>query len=130
MQFRFHCYRTPKLGAPDPGLSAIVDTPVLIRRLRLEQAPTGCISGQVDTDTVAWLLARDQLDRGLVLSTDARGSGLATAVAIPDDAYPAVRYAAAFSKHVLSRNAGAFMRFLATDQARASLTESALEIEA
>ncbi len=119
-----------KLGAPDPGPNAIVDTPALIRRLGLEQALAGRISGQVDTGTVAWLLARDQVGLGLVLSTDARGGGLATAVAIPDDAYPAVRYAAAFSKHVLSRNAAAFMQFLATDQARASLTDSGLEIEA
>ena len=119
-----------KLGAPDPGPNAVVDTPALIRRLGLEQALAGRISGQVDTGTVAWLLARDQLGLGLMLSTDARGGGLATAIAIPDDAYPAVRYAAAFSKHVLSRNAGAFMQFLATDQARTSLTDSGLEIEA
>lgn len=118
-----------KLGAPDPGPNAIVDTLALIRRLGLEQALAGRISGQVDTGTVAWLLAHDQVGLGLVLSTDARGGGLSTAIAIPDDAYPAVRYAAAFSKHVLSRNAAAFMRFLATDQARASLVDCGLEIE-
>ena len=119
-----------KFGVPDPGPNAIVDTPALLRRLGLERALAGRISGQVDTGSVAWLLARDRVGLGLMLSTDAHGGGLSIAVAIPDDAYPAVRYAAAFSKHVLSRNAAAFMQFLATDQAHASLVESGLEIEA
>ena len=119
-----------KFGAPDPGPNAVVDTPALIRRLGLEQALAGRIAGHVDTGTVAWLLARDQVGLGLMLSTDARAGGLPTAIAIPDEAYPPVRYMAAFSRHVLSRNAAGFMQFLASDEARDRLTESGLEIEA
>ena len=119
-----------KFGAPDPGPNAVVDTPALIRRLGLEQALAGRIAGHVDTGTVAWLLARDQVGLGLMLSTDARAGGLPTAIAVPDEAYPPVRHAAAFSRYLLSRNAAAFMQFLASGQARDSLTESGLEIEA
>lgn len=119
-----------KFGAPDAGPNAIVDTAALIRRLGLEQALAGRIVGELDTGGVAWLLAHDQVGLGLVLATDARDRGFPTAVAIPDDAYPAVRYAAAFARYVLSRNAAAFMQFMATDQARSSLTQSGLEIEA
>jgi molybdenum ABC transporter molybdate-binding protein len=118
-----------KLGAPDPGPNAIVDVPALIRRLGLEQRLAGRIVGEVDTGGVAWLLARDRVGFGLVLSTDARDGSFPVAVAIPDDAYPPIRYNAAFSKHVLSRNAAAFMRFLETDEARASLAASGLDIE-
>ncbi len=118
-----------KLGAPDPGPNAVVDTPALIARLGLAQALAGRIAGAVDTGGVAWSLAHGQVGLGLMLATDARSGGFATAVAIPDDAYPALRYAAAFAKHVLSRNADGFMHFMATPQARDSLAGSGLEIE-
>jgi ABC-type molybdate transport system substrate-binding protein len=119
-----------KFGVPDPSLNAVVDSPALIRRLGLERVLAGRIVGEVDTGGVAWLLAQDRIALGLVLATEAREGGFLTAIAIPDDAYPPVRYAAAFSKHVLSRNAEAFMRFLATMEARASLAECGLEVEA
>ena len=117
-----------KLGAPDPGPDAVVDTAALIDRLGLGEALAGRIAGEVDTDSVAWSLAHDRVGLGLMLATDAE-TGFSTAIAIPDDAYPPVRYAAAFGKHVLSRNADAFMHFMATGAARASLTGSGLEIE-
>ena len=117
------------LGAPDPSVNAIIDTPALIRGLGLEEALAGRITGEIDTGGVAWLLARDRVALGLMLATDARSGGFSPAVAIPDDAYPALRYRAGFTRHVLSRNADAFMRFLATGAARASLAGSGLEIE-
>lgn len=118
-----------KLGVIDPNLNAIVDTPALLRRLGLEQALEGRLAGEVDTAGVAWLLEHDQVGLGLILATEARSFGFSTAVAIPDAAYPAVRYQAGFSRHVLSRNAADFMAFLATGPARASLVDSGLEIE-
>ena len=118
-----------KLGAPDPGPDAVVDTAALVDRLGLGRALAGRIAGEVDTGGVAWSLAHDRVGLGLMLATDAE-TGFSTAIAIPDDAYPPVRYAAAFGKHVLSRNADAFMHFLASGPARASLTGSGLEIEA
>ena len=118
-----------RLGVTDPSLNAVVDTAALLSRLGLEQALEGRLTGDVDTEGVAWLLEHDQVGLGLVLSTEARRFGFSTAVAIPDAAYPAVRYQAAFSRHVLSRNAADFMAFLATGQARASLADSGLEIE-
>ncbi len=119
-----------KLGVTDPNLNAVVDTPALLRRLGLQQALEGRLTGEVDTGGVAWLLAHDQVELGLVMATDARSFGFSTAVAIPDEAYPAIRYEMAFSRHVLSRNANAFMQFLGTGEARASLVDSGLEIEA
>ncbi len=119
-----------RLGAPDPSANAIVDTPALLRRLGLQQALAGRLVGEVDTGGVAWLLAHGQVALGLVLSTEARSAGFSTAVTLPDTAYPPVRYQAAFAKHVLSRNASAFMQFLGSDAARASLVSSGLEIEA
>ena len=124
--------RTPgggKLGAPDPGPNAVVDAPALWRTLGLEPALAGHIIGEVDTGGVAWLLAHDRVALGLVLLTEARSAGFPTAIAIPDEAYPAVRYVAAFNRHVLSRNAAAFMQFMASGVARASLVGSGLEIE-
>jgi ABC-type molybdate transport system substrate-binding protein len=119
-----------KLGVTDPNPNAVVDTPALLRRLGLQQALEGRLSGEVDTGGVAWLLAHDQVELGLVMATDARSFGFSTAVAIPDEAYPAIRYETAFSRHVLSRNANAFMQFLGSGEARASLAGSGLEIEA
>ena len=119
-----------RLGAPDPSGNAIVDTPALLRRLGLEQALAGRVTGEIDTGAVAWLLEHDQVGLGLVLETDARSFGFSVAAAIPDEAYTAVRYQTAFSKHVLSRNANGFMQFLASAEARASLADSGLKIEA
>ncbi|WP_428395886.1 hypothetical protein [Lichenicoccus sp.] len=40
-----------------------------------------------------------------------------------------LRYVAAFNRHVLNRNAAAFIRFLAIDEVRTSLRQAGLEID-
>ncbi len=118
------------LGAPDPGPNAVVDTQALIGRLGLNEALVGHVMGEVDMEGVAWLLARGRVGLGLLLSTELPGRGFSAAVSIPDAAYPPIRTAAAFNRHVLSRHAAAFMRFLTTNKAHRSLAESGLEVEA
>ena len=117
---------TARLGVVDPSDNAVTDTAALLARLGVA---TSRLEGAVDTPDVAFQLAHRAVDLGLVFATDATAGPFTIAATIPDEAYPPVRYAAVLNRHVLSRNAAAFLAFLATPPARAPLTRSGLEIE-
>ncbi len=115
-----------KLGAPDPSANAVFDTPELLRQLGL-QALAGQIVGEIDTGGVSFLLSRGTVRFGLVLRTDARAHSFGEA-AVPDDAYPPIRYRTARNRHAMSRNTTNFLRFLASASAREIVVTSGLEV--
>ncbi len=114
-----------RLGVTDPTGNAIVDMRSLLERLRVRTT----LVGELDTVNVAGLLARGEVDFGLVFATDQRAGQFGIAAAIPDEAYAPVRYAAVLNRKALSRFASPFLAFLATPAARARLANSGLEIE-
>ncbi len=112
------------LAAPDPTHATTIDTQAVLASIGLAPAPFPLV-GAIDTETVAALTRRGDVPLGLMYRTEAGpGSGLTVAALLPEAPRP---YAAAVSVVTRSPNASAFMEFLRSREAAASLAGSGLE---
>ncbi len=115
-----------KLGVIDPTQPGGPDGPALAGKLGW-QVP---LAGEIDGPGVAFLVATGAARLGLLPRSAALAPpGLVVLATLPEAAAPPVRYAAAVSKNIQSRNAAPFMAFLRTAPAQDALRAAGLEIE-
>lgn len=118
---------TDPLAAPDRTTGSTVDSAGVLRRLGFIPPLGFSLVGAIDTEEVAWLIRTRAVKLGLLYRTEAcPGSGLAVAAELPGEA--PVPYAAAISVVTRSPRAEAFMAFLRSSEAAASLRANGLEI--
>ncbi len=117
---------TQRIAVSDPTPGSDMDGPAILRRLGLNPAT---VLGVIDTDEVAFLLARGEADSGLLHMTDIHATrGLEILLAVPDDAAPPIIYTIAVTKRVKHRDAPAFVEFLTSAEGGKVLSEQGLEI--
>ncbi|WP_407531110.1 substrate-binding domain-containing protein, partial [Methylobacterium oryzisoli] len=119
---------TGRIAVPDPTPAADADGPALIRALGLGEDK---ILGVLDTDEVAFLLARGEASAGLLHAGDlASRPGLETIRPVPESVAPPVVYRVAVTTLARRPNPRAFVDFLISPEGAAALTAHSLEIAA
>ena len=114
-----------RIAVSDPTPAADMDGPAIIRALSLEQT---AIRGVIDTDEVAFLLARGEADAGLLHMTDIHASaGLEVVQMVPDSVAPPIDYTVAVTTLSRRPNPQAFVDFLLSPPGRAALEAQGLE---
>lgn len=112
------------LGVIDPTQPGGADGVALAGRLGWKVT----LSGAIDGPGVAFLVQHGSARLGLMPRTAALAEPkLYVIAAVPAALVPPVRYAAAESRNVLSRNAAAFLEYLRTPAAAAALHAAGLE---
>jgi molybdate transport system substrate-binding protein len=105
-----------------------MDGPAILRHLKLGQRG---VWGVIDTDEVAYLLLRGQVEAGLLHMTDIRANpGLEVIATIPDSAAPPILYSIAVTKLSRRRDPQAFIASLSTPDGAAVLRAASLEVAA
>ncbi len=115
------------LAVIDPTAPTSVDGPALLARLGWT-LPAMRVVGAIDGPGVAFMLSNWEATLGVLPRSDALADPtLTVAGGIPGDAATPLVYSAAITKNVLSRNAAAFVDFLKTPVAAATLHAAGLE---
>lgn len=116
------------VAVPDPTPAADVDGLAVIGALALGDVP---IRGALDTDEVAFLIARGEVKAGLLHAADLPSRpGLEAIRHLPDSVAPPVVYRAAVTTLARRPNPRAFLDFLLSPEGRSALTAQGLEIAA
>jgi molybdate transport system substrate-binding protein len=119
---------TQRLSVSDATPGSDMDGPAIIGAAGLSPAT---MLGVIDTDEVAFLLARGHADAGLLHVTDIRAlAGLDVLRTLPDDVAPPITYSVAISKNARRPNPGAFVEFLTSAEGNSTLAAQGLEIGA
>jgi molybdate transport system substrate-binding protein len=119
---------TGRIAAPDATPGSGMDGPAILRQLKLGQ---GGIWGVIDTDEVAYLVLRGQVDVGLLHMTDMRANpGLEVIATVPDSAAPPILYSIAVTKLSRRPHPEAFIASLLAPDGAAVLQTAGLEVVA
>jgi molybdate transport system substrate-binding protein len=119
---------TGRIAVADATPGSDMDGPAILRHLKLGQ---GGVWGVIDTDEVAFVLLRGQVEVGLLHMTDIRANpGLEVIAAIPDAAVPPILYSIAVTKLSRRPNPQAFIASLSTPDGVAALQAAGLEVAA
>jgi molybdate transport system substrate-binding protein len=119
---------TGRIAVTDATPGSDLDGPAILRHLKLGH---GGVWGVIDTDEVAYLLLRGQVDVGLLHMTDIRANpGLEVVATIPDSAAPPILYSIAVTKLSRRPHPDAFVASLTTPDGAAVLQTAGLEIAA
>ena len=119
---------TGRIAVADATPGSDMDGPAILRNLKLGQ---GGVSGVIDTDEVAFLLLRGQVDAGLLHMTDIHANpGLEVIAAVPDSAAPPILYSIAVTKLSRRPHPEAFIAALTAPDGAAVLQTAGLEIAA
>jgi molybdate transport system substrate-binding protein len=114
-----------RIAASDPTPASDMDGPAIIQALGLTQAT---VLGVIDTDEVAYLLLRGQVDAGLLHMTDIQANpALEVLRSVPNEIAPPIAYTAAVTKLAWRPDPQAFVDFLLTPDAAAVLRSAGLE---
>jgi molybdate transport system substrate-binding protein len=114
-----------RIAVSDPTPAADMDGPAIIQALNLGQT---AVLGVIDTDEVAFLLARGEADAGLLHMTDVRANpGLEVTRVVPDGIAPPIAYALAATTLSTRPNPQAFVDFLLSPAGRTVLEAQGLE---
>jgi molybdate transport system substrate-binding protein len=114
-----------RLAVSDPTPASDHDGPAIAAALDL---PAPVMLGVIDTDEVAFLLARGTADAGLLHQTDiAANPGFAVIRAVPDAVAPPLAYTAAVTKLSWRPHPQGFVDFLLTPEAAGVLRAGGLE---
>jgi ABC-type molybdate transport system substrate-binding protein len=112
------------LAAPDPTRATTIDSVAVLAGIGLAPPPFPLV-GAIDTETVAALTRRGNVPLGLMYRTETGpGSDLSVVALLPEAPR---RYGAAISVVTRSPSAQAFMTFLRSREAAASLSQAGLE---
>jgi ABC-type molybdate transport system substrate-binding protein len=117
---------TGRIAVSDATPGSDIDGPAILRNLKL--APR-TIWGVIDTDEVAWLLLRGEVDLGLLHMTDIRANpGLEVIATVPDSAAPPILYSIAVTKLSRRPHPEAFIAALIAPDGGALLRQAGLEV--
>ena len=115
-----------RIAVSDATPGSDMDGPAIVHALGLGQAG---IAGVIDTDEVAFLLLRGEVEAGLLHMTDIRAhSGLAVLRAVPDEVAPPIDYAIAVTKLAARPNPGAFIDFILSAEGQTVMRARGLEV--
>jgi len=119
---------TGRIAVADATPGSDMDGPAIVRNLKLGQ---GGVWGVIDTDEVAYLLLRGQVDAGLLHMTDIRANpGLEVAAMVPDSAAPPILYSIAVTKLSRRPHPEAFIASLMSPDGATVLQAAGLEVVA
>jgi molybdate transport system substrate-binding protein len=119
---------TGRIAVADATPGSDMDGPAILRTLKLKQDK---IWGVIDTDEVAYLLLRGQVDVGLLHMTDIRANpGLEVVATVPDSAAPPIIYGIAVTKLSRRPHPDAFIASLLSPEGAAVLQSAGLEMVA
>jgi molybdate transport system substrate-binding protein len=114
-----------RIAVSDPTPAADMDGPAIVQALNLGQT---AVLGVIDTDEVAFLLARGEADAGLLHMTDVHANAnLEVVRGVPDGVAPPIAYAVAVTKLSTRPNPQAFVDFLLSSAGRTVLKAQGLE---
>jgi molybdate transport system substrate-binding protein len=119
---------TGRVAVADATPGSDMDGPAIIRNLKLSPHK---IWGVIDTDEVAYLLLRGEVDLGLLHMTDIHANpGLEVAAMVPDSAAPPILYSIAVTKLSRRPHPEAFIASLLAPDGAALLQAAGLEVVA
>jgi len=119
---------TGRIAVADATPGSDMDGPAILQKLGLAH---GRIMGVIDTDEVAWLLLRGQVDVGLLHMTDIRSNPeLEVVAAVPDAVAPPILYSIAVTKLSRRPHPEAFIASLMSPDGAAVLRSAGLEVVA
>jgi molybdate transport system substrate-binding protein len=119
---------TGRIAVADATPGSDMDGPTILARLGLQH---GRVMGVIDTDEVAYLLLRGEVDAGLLHMTDIRANpGLEVAAMVPDAAAPPILYSIAVTKLSRRPHPEAFIASLMSPDGAAVLRAAGLEVVA
>lgn len=113
---------------PDASPASDIDGFAVLRKLG---TATGKVIGVVDTSAVAWMLVNGHARQGLLHQTEVSADDrLRTMIAVPDEAWPPILYAATVTKLARRGDPASFVAFLAEPEGQAVLLAAGLEAAA
>lgn len=116
-----------RIAASDPTPGSDMDGPAIVSAMNLGQR---AILGVIDTEEVAFLLARGEAEAGLLHLSDARARpDLEVVQPVPAAVAPPVTYAAATTVLARRPNPAAFIDFLVSPEGRSALAARGLEAQ-
>jgi molybdate transport system substrate-binding protein len=114
-----------RIAVSDPTPAADMDGPAIVQALNLGQT---AVLGVIDTDEVAFLLARGEADAGLMHMTDVHaGADLEVERIVPESVAPPIDYTVAVTTLSRRPNPQAFVDFLLSPPGQAALKAQGLE---
>jgi molybdate transport system substrate-binding protein len=114
-----------RIAVSDPTPAGDMDGPAIVEALNLGQI---AILGVIDTDEVAFLLARGEVDAGLLHTTDIHASAdLEVVQTVPESVAPPIDYTVAVTTLSRRPNPQAFVDFLLSPPGQAALEAQGLE---
>ena len=117
-----------RMAVSDATAASDHDGPAILRALGASPAS---VQGVIDTDEVAWLLARNLADAGLLHSTDLRANpGLVLLGLVPEAIAPAPSISIAVTTLARRPHPEAFVRFLTGTDGQAVMKAHGLEASA
>jgi len=119
---------TGRIAVADATPGSDMDGPAIVRNLNFHPSS---IWGVIDTDEVAWLLLRGEVDAGLLHMTDIRANpGLEVIATVPDTVAPPILYSIAVTKLSRRPHPEAFIATLMSPDGAAVLRNAGLEVVA
>jgi molybdate transport system substrate-binding protein len=115
-----------RIAVTDPTPGSELDGPAIAQAMKLGQ---GGILGVIDTDEVAYLLLRGEVDSGLLHMTDVQAHpDLQVITPVPQSVSPPILYSIAVTKLSRRPHPEAFITFLLSPDGAAVLRRAGLEV--
>jgi molybdate transport system substrate-binding protein len=115
-----------RIAVTDPTPGSELDGPAIAQAMKLGQ---GGIRGVIDTDEVAYLLLRGEVDSGLLHMTDVQANpDLQVIAPVPQALSPSILYSIAVTKLSRRPHPEAFIAFLLSADGAAVLRSAGLEV--